>query len=168
MMNTGMTLRTLAGVLPVILTLAIVTTVSAQESEIEPRGQRFIDPPDLSMLEDMRVHFDHPMVESIERRVRRSVEEHREVARLERESRELAREARRAEGQERSELEAQLREKLNEIFDKKLEVRRERIERLHERLEEERSNLQERTEARDEMIDRRHRSLLGESDALEW
>lgn len=91
-----------------------------------------------------------------------------EVSDLERASRRLAREVRRADGDERGELEQQLNEKLAEIFDKKMEMRRDRIERLESLLEKERSVVEERSQARDEIIDHRFDELLGEADALDW
>ncbi|MEX2400533.1 MAG: hypothetical protein WD423_07150 [Rhodothermales bacterium] len=93
---------------------------------------------------------------------------HRDVTELERESRRLAREVRQSGGDERRELEEQLSAKLDDIFDKKMEIRRDRIQRLESLLEKERSVVEERSQARDEIIDRRFDELLGESDVLDW
>lgn len=100
--------------------------------------------------------------------IRESIEEHREVAELERESRDLARRARRAEGAERNQLESELRMQLEEIFAKKLEHREQRIAELEEKLTDEREKLQRRRGARSEMIERRLRTLMGEDDILDW
>ncbi len=94
--------------------------------------------------------------------------EQAEVAGLEREARDLARDARRAEGAERQRLEQELRDRLGEIFDRKMELRRERVDRLEQELHDTRSSYDTRAAARGDMIDRRLRELLGEDDALEW
>jgi len=91
-----------------------------------------------------------------------------EVIKLEREARELARKARRAEGAEREQLEQELRAKLMETLDAKLEARSERIERLEEHLQEERNILDARRNSREEIVSRRLRELLGEDDLLDW
>lgn len=96
------------------------------------------------------------------------LKENAEVADLEHEARQLARDARRAEGAERQRLERELRTKLETIFDRKMTLRRERTEALERELQEERENLQARQSARQDMIERRMRELLGKDDALEW
>lgn len=159
-----------------------------------PAGMHRPEPPIVERFEDRfgpQVHVDHqrlrrlvdnvripdvaaigPMMErfhfELEGDLEARMEEHREVAELERESRDLARDMRRAEGDERQELEAELRSKLDEIFEKKMEIRRQRVERLEERLEEERAGLSERADQKESLIDRRMQHLLGESDELEW
>lgn len=119
--------------------------------------------PDISdvapLLEGLRVEMG-PFKESLE--------EHREVAELEQESRELARSAREAEGDERRRLESDLRTHLNEIFDKKLQIRRDRIAELEERVAEERDQVERRRTAREEIVEKRLRTLMGEDDHLDW
>lgn len=127
-----------------------------------------LDPPDLSALEDLDLHFREPLRFWSFGESPLLVQERMKVVEMERESRELARKARRAEGAERSELEAQLRDKLEEIFEVKLELRRERIDALEEKLRSEREKLRAREEARERLIERRRSELLGEDDALEW
>lgn len=112
------------------------------------------------MMERFRTEFGDPL--------RESLEEHWEVAELERESRETARKARRAEGTERAELESELRRQLDEIFDKKLELREARVGKLQEKLAEQRDKLDRRRAAREDMIERRLRTLMGEDDILDW
>ena len=126
-----------------------------------------IDPPHIPdiqpmirQFEDFHFEFSDPL--------RYGAREHREVAELERESRELAREAREAEGAERSRIEAELREKLTDIYEKKMELRRDRVEELEKKLDAERDALRQRSEAREQMIDRRQRMLMGEGDVLDW
>ncbi len=117
--------------------------------------------PDVApMLERFRIEVGDPL--------RESLEEHREVAELERKSRDLAREARRADGAERDALEADLRAQLDEIFARKLELRQQRVAELEQKLAEERDKLQRRRTARGEMIERRMRNLMGEDDILDW
>ncbi len=117
--------------------------------------------PDVApLLERFRFELGDPL--------RESMKEHREVAELERQSRDLARAARRAEGGERTRLEAELRTQLNEIFDKKVELREERIANLEEKVADEREKLQRRRAARAEMIESRLRMLMGEDDILDW
>lgn len=119
------------------------------------------DFPDVApLMEQFRVELGDP--------IRASLEEHREVAGLERESRDLARRARRAEGAERNRLESELRTHLEEIFARKLELREQRIATLEEKLTDERDKLQRRRAARSEMIERRLRTLMGEDDILDW
>ncbi|WP_457651172.1 hypothetical protein [Rhodocaloribacter sp.] len=91
-----------------------------------------------------------------------------EMREMEREASRLAREARRAEGDEREKLEAELQEKLEAIFERKMELREKRVEKLEEALEEARTRLEERRKAREEIIQRRLRDLLGEEDLYEW
>ena len=95
-------------------------------------------------------------------------EDHREVMEMERAAHELARQARRAEGAERARLERELQDKLNQIFDKKQELRRERVTELEQQLREEQARLDERSRTRDEIVERRQRELLGEPDRLDW
>lgn len=97
-----------------------------------------------------------------------STEERAEIARMDAETHRLAREARRAEGAERQRLERELREELETIFERKLELRSKHIETLEDRLNEERETLEERRQSRNEIIERRLRDLLGEDDALDW
>jgi len=123
--------------------------------------------PDLPDLPDMAPLMERFHLE-IGDPMRASFREHREVAEQEREAREIARRARDAEGSERAELEAELQAKVNEIFDKKMELREEVISDLQEKVQEEQEELNRRREVRQEMIDRRMRTLLGEGDLMEW
>lgn len=91
-----------------------------------------------------------------------------EVMRMEQEARRLAREARQAEGAERQRLEAELRDHLDAIFEQKMDLRRKRVERLEAELQAQREKLDARRAARQEMIERRMRELMGASDELEW
>ncbi len=95
-------------------------------------------------------------------------EESGEVARLEMQSHRLAQQARRAEGEERQRLERELDETLDQIFDLKLELLEKQQADLQEELGDTRGRLEERRAARNEMIERRKKELLGEEDALEW
>jgi hypothetical protein len=116
--------------------------------------------------------FDfEPLIEGIETwaaPLGERIEEHVEIARMEHEARRLAREARNASGAERSRLQQDLRESLDEIFDLKLDQRRLRVERLTEELEKQRNLLGQRSSARQEIIQRRINELMGEGDALDW
>ena len=115
-----------------------------------------------SFVDDFEFDFDFG------ERWRMEVEHRRELAELERESRRLAREARRVEGDERRELESKLRSHLEEVFDKKMEIRQERLRRLEEEVASLRKQYDERASARQRMIDDRLRDLLGEDNSLEW
>jgi hypothetical protein len=90
-----------------------------------------------------------------------------EVMDNEREARKLAREARKVSGEERKQLEQALRDKLDAIFDLKLEKRAERTRELEERLAREQERLEQRRRSREAIIDRRQSELLGDDD-LEW
>jgi hypothetical protein len=111
------------------------------------------------IVERLRMEFDG--IETL-------VDEHLEVADLERTSREQAAQARRADGERRNELESQLRETLEEIFEAKMELRRARLAQIEERQQEHRTELEERSAAREDIIGRRFQELLGETDVLEW
>ena len=87
---------------------------------------------------------------------------------MEMESRRLAQRARRAEGEERTRLEAELEEKLREIFDRKQQLREEHIEHLREELDEALEKHNARTQDRQEIIDRRLNQLLGKSTRYDW
>lgn len=123
-----------------------------------------IDVPDMPDVAPLLERFRFDVGDSF----RTSFEEHREVSGLERESRMLARRARSADGDERRELEAELRDQLDEIFDKKEQIRRDRIADLEEKVASEREALQRRRAAREDIIDRRLQTLMGEDDILDW
>jgi DNA polymerase II small subunit/DNA polymerase delta subunit B len=95
-------------------------------------------------------------------------ESNEEIRRLETRSRELAAQVRRADASEKAELTRELTAVLNEIFDLKLQSQQERVERISGELEELRSRIQERSNARSQIIERRVRELTGERDALAW
>ena len=90
-----------------------------------------------------------------------------EIMKLEAETHKLARKIMESDGAEKRELEQELSDKLNQIFEQKLESRQKRIEKLQKRLEKEQAELRERQQARREIIDRRKDELLGD-DKLEW
>jgi hypothetical protein len=118
-------------------------------------------------LESLGDHFGGTRLFDLEGQNERLREE-MEIARLETEARDLAAQIRRAEGAERSTLEQEFDQKLNEIFDRKLAVRQERAEKLAEDLDELQAALQERREARSSIIEHRKRQLLGDEDHLKW
>ena len=97
-----------------------------------------------------------------------SSKERSEVMQMEMESRRLAQRARRAEGEERTRLEDELAEKLQEIFDRKQALREEQIDRLREELDEALDKHNDRSGNRNEIIDRRMRQLLGKEDKYDW
>lgn len=81
----------------------------------------------------------------------------------------LADEIRRmAEGELREERIAELRERLDEIFEMKQENRRQEMEQLQERLEDLQEKLEERERLREDVIERRLRQLLRMEEALNW
>lgn len=91
-----------------------------------------------------------------------------EIRRLERKSRDIARKLRNSEGEETTELNQELENILNQIFDMKLESQQERIEKMSGELDELRARVQERVSSRAEIINRRFRELRGERDTLDW
>ena len=97
-----------------------------------------------------------------------SVKERTELMKMEMESQRLARRARRADGDERAQLEQELEEKLNEIFDRKQELKENRIEQLREALDKALDQQNDRDQSRNEIIDRRLRELLGQSNKYDW
>lgn len=125
--------------------------------------------------DELEVELGPPLREALEEAdlLRRHFEtwdwdEQAGVVRMEQETHRLAREVRQAEGVERRRMERELREQLDALLDRKLELREERIERLREEAEEQREQLRERRARRDEIIERRLRELLGEDDLLDW
>ena len=92
----------------------------------------------------------------------------REVLEMEWESRQLARKIRQADPSDQEEFEEELRQKLHEIFNRKMELRQERIERLEEQIERQRSEFDERTRERSAIVERRLNQLLGRDDGLGW
>ena len=97
-----------------------------------------------------------------------SMKERSEVMRMEMESRRLAQQARRAEGAERTRLEAELEEKLQEIFDRKQALREERIDHLRDEMNEALDAHNERSQNRNEIIERRLNQLLGKTTKYDW
>lgn len=91
-----------------------------------------------------------------------------ETMKMEAEARKLARTARSAEGAAREEAEAELEGLLAEIFAKKQAHRQERIARLEAELAREKEELQARSQAEQDIIERRKKQLLGERDRLDW
>jgi len=91
-----------------------------------------------------------------------------ELRRLEQEAHSIARNARRADGSEKADLEKQLDQKLNEIFDYKLELRKKAIERAQKHVAELKERQAKRKSAREEIIKKRKDELLGVDRYLEW
>jgi len=97
-----------------------------------------------------------------------SMKERTELMKMEMESQRLARRARRADGDERAQLEQELEEKLNEVFDRKQALREERVEKLREALNKALDQQNDRDQSRNEIIERRLRELLGQSGKYDW
>lgn len=100
--------------------------------------------------------------------VAESMKHRSEVMRMEMESRRLAQRARRAEGEERTRLESELEEKLQEIFARKQALREEQIDQLREEMNEALDKHNERSQNRQEIIERRLNQLLGKSTRYDW
>ena len=101
-------------------------------------------------------------------RLGESMKERQEIRRLEMESHQLARQVRRADDDERAQLEQELAEKLNEIFDRKQALREKRVEQLREAMNKALDEQNDREANRNEIIDRRLRELLGQRDRYDW
>lgn len=101
-------------------------------------------------------------------RLRETTEERNELMRMEMESQRLARRARRAESDERAQLEQELQEQLNDIFDRKQALREKHVEQLREALNKALDQQNDREQGRNEIIDRRLRELLGQRDRYDW
>lgn len=97
-----------------------------------------------------------------------SMKERSEIARMDMESRRLAMEIREADEADRTELERELQDLLEDLFDRKLTLRAERVEALREQLDEAEAARQERQQNRQEIIERRMKELLGERDKYDW
>ena len=124
--------------------------------------------PDVAPLMETLHHRLDAFRHEVDVDVRARMQAQAEIARMDAESRRLAREVRAAEGAEKERLRKELEQRLDEAFEKKLELRRQRIDRLREKLAEEQDQLETRKEAREEIIERRLRELLGEEDELDW
>jgi hypothetical protein len=96
------------------------------------------------------------------------LEERREITRMEAETRDLARRARAASGSERQRLETELRTQLDSLLSRRLDAERDRVDQLEEQASERRSRLENRMASRGEIVERRMRALLGDSDDLDW
>jgi hypothetical protein len=90
-----------------------------------------------------------------------------EIMKQEVEARKLSNQILEAEGAERRDLEQQLEDKLNKIFDMKLETRKKQVEKLQKRLEKQQAELRERENSRSDIVQRRKEELLGD-DKLDW
>jgi hypothetical protein len=101
-------------------------------------------------------------------RLRQTAQEREELMRMEMESQRLARRARRAEGDERAQLEQELQDQLNDIFDRKQVLREKRVEQLREALNKALDQQNDREQNRNEIVDRRLRELLGQHDRYDW
>ena len=91
-----------------------------------------------------------------------------ELRRLEQEARTLARKARESSDNEKAELEKELDQKLNEIFNYKLRREEEAIERAENRVAKLKERHTRRESARDEIIESRKDEMLGRNRYLEW
>lgn len=90
------------------------------------------------------------------------------LRKLERESRRIAKKARSAEGSEKDDLEKELDQKLNEIFDYKLERQEKAIGRAEKHLSKLKERRSKRASAKDDIIQNRKDELLGNARYLEW
>ena len=97
-----------------------------------------------------------------------SAKQRRALAELEEQSRSLGRKAREAEGQEREELEEQLRSLLHEVFDLKVVMRVAEVESLQEKINDANEIRAERESNRDAIIQQRLDKLLGRSSKFDW
>ena len=91
-----------------------------------------------------------------------------ETRKLEMKSEEIARQLRRADGEDMDALNSELEELLNKIFDMKLTEQRDRMEKLAGEMDELRDRVQERSNSRSQIIERRLRQLKGDRDTLDW
>lgn len=91
-----------------------------------------------------------------------------ELRKLEQEAHSIARNARRADRSEKADLEKQLDQKLNEIFDYKLELRKKAISKAQKHVAELKERQARRKSAREEIIKKRKDELLGMDSYLEW
>lgn len=121
----------------------------------------------VAKLEDGNVWFDG-LTGRISGDWGASMEMQRELSKLEAESRRLARDIRKAEADDRTRLSQELEDKLDEIFEKKLELKEERADRLRKELNEALGDVEERRKVKEEVIQRRLRHLLGEDDLYDW
>ncbi len=130
----------------------------------------------VDVVDDMRLNYtldgvDPPIkfaVSPLKIRGTGSAKQRKALTGLEEKSRSLSRKARAAEGQEREELEAQLRSLLDEIFDLKQEMRAAEVESLQVKINEVNENRAERESNRDAIIQRRLDKLLGRSSKYDW
>lgn len=90
------------------------------------------------------------------------------ISEMEMKSHKLARKIRNAEDSDKAELETELDELLDQIFDEKLEVQQERVNNMTEELQKLRGRVDERRSSRQEIIRRRLSELLGSRDAFDW
>jgi hypothetical protein len=82
-------------------------------------------------------------------------------------SRELARSIRRGDGNT-DELEAELSDLLNQVFDEKQAAQQERIDGLRKQLTDLEQRLQQRLDDRDQIISKRRDELLGRNSRFDW
>ncbi|MEQ9105554.1 MAG: hypothetical protein RIE53_12760 [Rhodothermales bacterium] len=82
-------------------------------------------------------------------------------------SRRLAERIRQADG-DTAELEAELDDLLEDIFNGKLEAQRQRVEEMKEEIARLEERIATRSEARDEIIRKRKSELLGHRDVYDW
>jgi|GEM_PF-1603139 len=91
-----------------------------------------------------------------------------EIMKMEREAAQMSRRARHAEGKDRDKIQSDLKQKLGEIFEQKMEAQKTYLDRLRSSLDKGRNKLDERKKLRDKIIDRRLRQLMGDEDVLDW
>lgn len=91
-----------------------------------------------------------------------------EIRKMERESMELARRIRTADDAEQEDLKQTLKELLSKIFDLKEENTVARLNKMSAELDKLEAKVAERSSSRTDIINRRYKELLGESDALAW
>ena len=91
-----------------------------------------------------------------------------ELRKLERETQVLAKKYGQAQDREKDKLETELRDKLSETFDKKLELQAEEVERLEKLLEKFRQRLETRRKNRKVIIQKRFEQITEQEDDLVW
>jgi len=91
-----------------------------------------------------------------------------EIRELELKSLEQARRIRAASDDDRENLEQELRDTLNMIFDLKLDATRERLNRMTAEFQELEARVTDRNASKEDIVSRRFSELVGERDALSW
>lgn len=119
-----------------------------------------------SLLQDL--HFRNLDIPFFGKRNKEAIERAKKISELEVATESLGLKYQNADKSDKSTIKADLKNKLNELFELRESNRKEEVGELENRLSELKKTLQERRDNKEEIVKKRMLELLGESKNIEW